>query len=226
MKIKCDGIIFDVDGTLWDSTYVVKDAWNQAIMDVGYDNPNITADRLKGLFGLPMDDIIKDIMPELSREERDTIAPTVYRYEDEYLVKKSGLLYDKIIDVIIELSKIQKKSHIEEKIVILHLDYADNNTHLFLGLYRIAFPCDVAFFASCFGQRRLFSWPAQVALACGGLWYDWRFALGRYFYVGPGRGLLWPIHLSAFSLWLCDWLCGNRVLVVAALLQTQSHFYL
>lgn len=105
MKIKCDGIIFDVDGTLWDSTYVVKDAWNQAIMDVGYDNPNITADRLKGLFGLPMDDIIKDIMPELSREERDTIAPTVYRYEDEYLVKKSGLLYDKIIDVIIELSK-------------------------------------------------------------------------------------------------------------------------
>jgi len=105
MKINCDGIIFDVDGTLWDSTYVVKDAWNQAIMDVGFDNPNITADRLKGLFGLPMDDIIKDIMPQLSREQRDEIAPTVYKYEDEYLEEKSGELYDKIIDVIIELSK-------------------------------------------------------------------------------------------------------------------------
>lgn len=105
MKIECDGIIFDVDGTLWDSTFVVKDAWNQAIQDVGYKNPNITADRLKGLFGLPMDDIIKDLMPELSKEERDELAPTVYRYEDEYLEAKSGILYDKIIDVIIELSK-------------------------------------------------------------------------------------------------------------------------
>lgn len=105
MMTKCDGIIFDVDGTLWDSTYVVKDAWNQAIQDAGYPNPEITADRLKGLFGLPMDDIIKDIMPELSKEEREAIAPHVYKYEDEYLEKQSGILYDRIIEVIIELSK-------------------------------------------------------------------------------------------------------------------------
>lgn len=102
---KCDGIIFDVDGTLWDSTYVVKDAWNKAIQDLGYPNPNITAQRLKGLFGLPMDDIIKDIMPELGREERDKIAPTVYKYEDEFLEATSGELYDKIIDVIKKISE-------------------------------------------------------------------------------------------------------------------------
>lgn len=103
--IKCDGIIFDVDGTLWDSTYVVKDAWNKAIIDLGYDNPNITADRLKGLFGLPMDDIIKDIMPELDRQKRDEIAPYVFKYEHEFLEEKSGMLYDGIIEVIRELSK-------------------------------------------------------------------------------------------------------------------------
>lgn len=104
-NIKCDGVIFDVDGTLWDSTFVVKDAWNQAIQDKGYPNPEITAERLKGLFGLPMDDIIKDIMPDLSKAQRDELAPTVYKYEDEYLEEKSGILYDKIIDVIIEISK-------------------------------------------------------------------------------------------------------------------------
>lgn len=103
--IKCDGIIFDVDGTLWDSTYVVKDAWNDAIMSAGYPNPEITAERLKGLFGLPMDDIIKDIMPELDAEGRKVIAPHVYKYEDEYLERKSGLLYDGIIDTMREFAK-------------------------------------------------------------------------------------------------------------------------
>lgn len=103
--IKCDGIIFDVDGTLWDSTFVVKDAWNKAIVDAGYDNPGITADRLKGLFGLPMDDIIIDIMPQLNKEERAKLAPIVYQYEDEFLWKNSGILYDRIIEVMRELSK-------------------------------------------------------------------------------------------------------------------------
>ena len=28
-----DGIIFDVDGTLWDSTDSVAEAWNQAIAE-------------------------------------------------------------------------------------------------------------------------------------------------------------------------------------------------
>lgn len=28
-KLLIDSIIFDVDGTLWDSTDVVADAWNQ-----------------------------------------------------------------------------------------------------------------------------------------------------------------------------------------------------
>ena len=30
-KLLIDSIIFDVDGTLWDSTDVVADAWNQIL---------------------------------------------------------------------------------------------------------------------------------------------------------------------------------------------------
>lgn len=44
-----DAYIFDVDGTIWDSTPIVKDAWNQAFRDYGIDSVNITADMLKNL---------------------------------------------------------------------------------------------------------------------------------------------------------------------------------
>lgn len=103
--VKCDGVIFDVDGTLWDSTFVVKDAWNEAITEAGYDNPHITADRLKGLFGLPMDDIIKDIMPELSGDKRNELAPHIYKYEHDFLEERMGELYPEIIEVMRKLSQ-------------------------------------------------------------------------------------------------------------------------
>ena len=98
--IKTDGVIFDVDGTLWDSTDVVKDAWNKAFTDSGYDDPGITADRLKGLFGLPMADIIRDIFPQGTKKEIDTLTPVIYRYEDEYLQESGGRLYPGIIEAI------------------------------------------------------------------------------------------------------------------------------
>ena len=47
-KLLIDSIIFDVDGTLWDSTDVVADAWNQ-IMEKETDmTPNLTGAVLKG----------------------------------------------------------------------------------------------------------------------------------------------------------------------------------
>ena len=102
--MRCDGIIFDVDGTLWDSTDIVKDAWNRAFIDSGYPDPGITADRLKGLFGLPMSDIIKDIFPEGSEDQIAALTPVIYGYEDEYLRRSGGKLYPGIIDTMRKLA--------------------------------------------------------------------------------------------------------------------------
>ena len=101
---KTDGIIFDVDGTLWDSTDIVKDAWNRAFIDSGYDDPGITADRLKGLFGLPMKDIITDIFPDGTDEEIASLTPVIYGNEDKYLRECGGKLYPEIIETIKELA--------------------------------------------------------------------------------------------------------------------------
>lgn len=102
--IVTDGVIFDVDGTLWDSTDIVKDAWNEAFIDSGYEDPHISADRLKGLFGLPMADIIKDIFPGGTDDEVSLLTPAIYGYEDEYLRKNGGKLYPGIIEQIRDIS--------------------------------------------------------------------------------------------------------------------------
>ena len=100
-----DGIIFDVDGTLWNSTPIVEKAWNRALKDKGYGHISVTASQLAGLFGLPMPDIINAIMPGVPKEEQDAFAPECYKYEHAYLEKESGILYPGILETIRELAK-------------------------------------------------------------------------------------------------------------------------
>lgn len=99
-----DGVMFDVDGTLWDSTEVVAESWNRALQDTGHDI-RVDATRLKGLFGLPMIDIFKNIMPEASQEEFEEFEDLCNRYEEEQLKVEAGYIYSGISEVIKNLSK-------------------------------------------------------------------------------------------------------------------------
>lgn len=103
-----DSLIFDVDGTIWDSTPVVEAAWNQALIDSGIPEIQITADRLKGLFGLPMDEIIDDILPGYPEEVRRKFQPFCYEYEDRYLHDNPGIVYEGLKEALEILSKSYK----------------------------------------------------------------------------------------------------------------------
>lgn len=100
-----DGIIFDVDGTLWNSTPIVEKAWNQALKEEGYGNYSVTAGQLSGLFGKPMPEIIEAIMPGVPLSEREAFAPKCYGYEHEYLTRESGIMYPGILETIRELAR-------------------------------------------------------------------------------------------------------------------------
>ena len=93
LKRVFDSIIFDVDGTIWNSTYVVEKAWNRALEETGH-SERVTAKRLQGLFGRPMDEIIRDILPESTLEEQEEFAPICYRHEHDFLREEGGIVYE------------------------------------------------------------------------------------------------------------------------------------
>ena len=64
------GIIFDVDGTLWDSTREVAVAWNKVLQDEMEDHEILTAEGLQKEFGKPMDAIAESLFPEMSEKDR------------------------------------------------------------------------------------------------------------------------------------------------------------
>ena len=62
-----DSIIFDVDGTLWDSTEIVAESWDEYLHNKEHMNITITAERLMGLFGQPLPAIAAQLLPDKNR---------------------------------------------------------------------------------------------------------------------------------------------------------------
>ena len=100
-----DCIILDIDGTLWDTTPTVADAWNEALKgrtDVAW---RATPDNLKKLFGKPMWAIAAEAFPELPQEEQMKLMDLCCENEEEVLKKRPGTVFEGVVETIRELSK-------------------------------------------------------------------------------------------------------------------------
>lgn len=99
------GIIFDLDGTLWDSTDEVAIAWNQAIKEHSEIEHTLTGDELKREFGKPLNEILDDLFPGLSSSEKEELAECLYQTENERVERAPCILYDKMPETIRKLSE-------------------------------------------------------------------------------------------------------------------------
>lgn len=103
-----DGIIFDVDGTLWDSTETVAESWNKAIAENSDLDITIDGDILKNLFGKTMDEIYEILFPSLSRKEQERLGNLCFAYENSLLETRPGTLYEGVQETLLRLSKKHK----------------------------------------------------------------------------------------------------------------------
>ena len=100
-----DSIIFDVDGTLWNSTESVARSWNLAIQEKSSLNLTITEEALEKVFGKTMTEIADTLFPCLPEKERMDLLDTCFEYENRYLETHPGKLFDGVADTLAALSR-------------------------------------------------------------------------------------------------------------------------
>jgi phosphoglycolate phosphatase len=93
LKNKFDSIIFDLDGTLWDSTENVALAWQAAMEQVDYVDELMTKERVRSITGMAYNVIFDKLFPGLDNEKRTELMAICAKSELEILHTKGGDLY-------------------------------------------------------------------------------------------------------------------------------------
>ena len=68
--MKYESIIFDIDGTLWDSRALIAEGYNIQLRKEGLHHLQTNEDVLLQLFGRTMSDIADNLFPDFPPEER------------------------------------------------------------------------------------------------------------------------------------------------------------
>ena len=101
-----DGIIFDVDGTLWNSTDAVAKAWTKAIEENSDLDLIVDAPLLNRIFGKTMDEICDIVFPMLPLEERTHLGDLCF--ENQLLAEEPCPVFDGVKETFQKLSKKHK----------------------------------------------------------------------------------------------------------------------
>lgn len=99
------GIIFDMDGTLWDSAAQVAKSWSQVATEQYSLEKIITSQDLQRVMGLTMDKLALGLFPELPEQQRLELLEDCCKAENEYLRKNGASLYPDVEETLKELQK-------------------------------------------------------------------------------------------------------------------------
>ena len=88
-----DGILFDLDGTLWDAVPEITMCWNQAIAGAGEVRPPLSIEEVRSCMGMRLDDIAARRLPGLSPERQREIIGRCCQVENDYLAVHGAAVY-------------------------------------------------------------------------------------------------------------------------------------
>ena len=103
---KIDSIIFDLDGTLWSSAKAISEAWGLVLQKhENIEKKEVTEEELYSCMGLPMYDIAAKLFPSLAENIRNQLMDELCEFENGYLEKRGGVLYDGLEETLAQLQE-------------------------------------------------------------------------------------------------------------------------
>ena len=94
-----NSILFDLDGTLWDTTIEVEKVWSKIAMEYGL---NISKEQIKNIMGLTKREIIEYLFKGNNKDGNEFITKCQEK-ENDYLKENGGHIYKNTIKTIKKL---------------------------------------------------------------------------------------------------------------------------
>lgn len=97
------GIIFDLDGTLWDSSEAVVESWNEVIRTFPDFHDLIGVEEMQSYMGMPMDEIAYAFFRGLPKPRALELMDACMANENAYILRNGGRLFDGLEDTLKKL---------------------------------------------------------------------------------------------------------------------------
>lgn len=101
-----ESIIFDIDGTLWDSRALVAEGYNRYLGEHGLDHLRVTAEGLGSLFGKTAEQIADIVFAEVPEEKRyELIWACIDREHKLMQADPCDVAYPGVVETLEKLAK-------------------------------------------------------------------------------------------------------------------------
>jgi len=97
-------LLFDLDGTLWDSTWQLLAPWNAVMEEAGFSR-RLTHQELCACMGKTTDGIAQLLFPALPLAEGRRLVLRCCEIEIDYLLKSGGTLYPQVKETLAQLKE-------------------------------------------------------------------------------------------------------------------------
>lgn len=100
---RTDGLIFDMDGTLWDAVDTYARIWNEVFLRAGRE-VHVTRESLIGNIGIPIPRILDNLFPDIAPEEAARFSKELADEEPALLSRYGGTPYPGVVSGLERLS--------------------------------------------------------------------------------------------------------------------------